>query len=371
MMVELPGTQAVNRSIAPNPSAVWREWTDPDGTIYYFHEPTGTLQRLAPGSSEYETLEGQADDIPDAHLAHRAQHSDSATTVNLNTQTVRNLQSYGGGSDGRSTIDGIRSSNVLRTEVLPPQPRGGYSPTRRAPMEALAAPRVDSQGYQGKRLHRLSLRPGDEPGRAVVTHEVQTLDAEDMSWDRNTGTIRTRDPAKLGQAGSATLHRQWEHVRKILSQGRYFKKHAMRTDNESFRFVFLTGDNSHVCCVPTSQVMLNVAKDPRTFSSATDTVQYYGPETRAMAVNSITHVCLGTEEPLVARRRALAADHTFVIVGRTHALILECNTADEAQFWCDAWNFFLEYSRPVNPKATRTPQMMAPVTYGTRTGLPF
>jgi hypothetical protein len=371
MIVELPGTQAVNRNIAPNVSAVWREWTDPDGTTYFYHEPTRTLQRVAPGASEIETLVQGLEDIPPEHLRLRS-HREEDTTVNVNTQTVRNLQSYagGGGGDGRG-VGTVRAPGVLRTEVLPPQPRGAHSPTRRAAMDALTAPRFAATGYQGQRLHRLTLRPGDEPGQAVVAHQVQTLDSDELTWDRTTGAISTRDPSRQGPAGAATLHRQWEHVRKVLCQGRYFKKHALRTDSDAFRFVFLTGDNAYVCCVPTSQVMINVSNDPRTFGTAADTIQYYGQDTRAMAVNSITHVCLGADEPMVARRRSLNPQNTFVIVGRTHALILECNTRDEAQFWCDAWNFFLDYSRPVNPKATRTPQMTAPVTYGTRGGLAF
>jgi hypothetical protein len=370
MMVDLPGTQAVNRNIAPNASAVWREWMDPDGTTYFFHEPTKTLQRLAPGATEYETLVQGADDVPAEDLAQRS-HRDEDTTINLNTQTVRNLRHYGDGNSGRGGVDSVRSPNALRSEILPPQPRGSYSPTRRTPLEALTAPRMQASTYQGKRLHRLTLQPGDEPGQAVVSHQVQSLDSDNMVWDPRSGTIGSRDPAKIGVAGSAALHRQWEHVRKTLCQGRYFKKHAVTTDTHNFRFVFLTGDNAYICCVPTSEVMINVSKDPKTFGTAADTIQYYGAETRAMAVNSISHVVLGIEEPRVARRRALNPENTVVIVSRTHALILECNTREEAQFFCDAWNFFLEYSRPVNPKATRTPQMVAPVTYGTRTGLAF
>lgn len=381
-IIELPATQNVNRNIAPNVSAIWKEWLAPDGRKYFLHEATHTLQRINPETGETETLVDGTGEVPAADLALlRAAHSDADPTVDVNEQRVRNLQAYGTsdcaghvitgrGMASGSGIGEVQSPDVLRSQLVP-TPSGPYSPSRRTNVTPLTAmPRLSQPGYQGKRVHRVTLGPSDEAGQSVIEHEVQTLQTENIVWDPRTGQAVSKE-AQNGSISNTTLQRQWEHVRKVLTQGRYFKKHALRTRSESYRFVFLTGDSSYVCSVPTSEVLQHVGRDT-TFSSDTEAVQYFGPESRAIAVNAITHVSLGTEESFVARRsRELDPASTFVIVSKTHALILECNTPDEAQFFCDAWNFFLYYSKPVNLRRQRTPQMTAPVTHGTRTGIAF
>jgi hypothetical protein len=362
MIIDMPASQNMQRNVAPNASSVWKEWTGPDGMVYLMHEPTQTLQRRVEGTEEYETMVAGCDDIPEEDLAERS-HRPGDTTYNLNSNTVRNVQSYArSGSAGAGMSPGVAG--------MPASPRGQHSPSRRAPMEALTGPREMNPGYQGKRLHRLTLRGSDVPGRAVVEHQVESLQTKDMLFNKKTGAAFNADP-RQGAVGDHAMQRQWEHCRKILKQGRYFKKHAVRSTTEAYRFVFLSGDDSSICCVPTSEVLVNMNRNPKVFGSVADTVQYYGPESRAMMVNSISDVSLGADSNLVLNRQGLDRDSTFVVVNNKSALILECNTPDEAVFYADAWNYYLYYSRPVSQKASRTPQMVAPVTHGTRGGLAF
>ena len=366
MIINLPSSQAFNRNTAPNLSAMWKEWTGPDGALYVFHEPTKTLQRKLPGSDEFETLVEGSETLTPQDLNARP-YSEGETTVNLNTETIRNVGAYGV-PDPNAPIPAapqtMTSPNVYRSELVA-SPRGQYSPTRRAHVDALAQPRVNNSGYHGRRVHRVTLA-ADE-----IEHQVQTLGSQGLMWDPTTGEAYATNGANQGEVGPSTLQKQWEHVRSILMQGRYFKKHALRSNVSSFRFVFLTSDNAYVCCVPTSVVMLNVNKDAQTFGSVTETIQYYGPESRAIAVNTITHISLGIDENFVLRRRGLTPENVFCIVSKTHAFVLECGSADEAKYFCDAWTFFLYHSKPINLKKERLPNVVAPVTHGTRTGVAF
>lgn len=379
MIVDVPASQHVNRSIAPNPSAMWKMWEAPDGETYFSHEPTGTMQRLNKETGIPETIVTGVDELTPEDLAARPRISNQDTVVDINAHVVSNLNEYGAtpaSMRDRSGINQVASSDVYRNDVVP-TPRGQFSPTRKAPVEALAAPRISNQGYQGRRLHRVTLMPGEDRETAVVEHRVESLQGKDLVWDRSIGKITSSDPERKALIGNATIFRQWEHVRKILMQGRYFKKHSATTNIESYRFVFLTADNSYVASVPTSDVMMNINEDPVRFGSVTDTIQYYSPDAKAFPVNAITHVSLGSEEDFVSRKKNLLPENTFVMVFRKqsinlkHALVLECQTAKEAKLFCDSWNFFLYYSRPMALNEKTTPQIAAPVTFGTRTGVGF
>lgn len=364
MMVDVPASQTYNRNLAPNPSAVWKEWKDPQNNVILFHEPTGTLQRIVPGTNEIETLVEGTAPISEHDLASRPMYTGNETTIDIEARTVRNIENYGydaygGGGAGRS--------------MLPPEGpvnRGQYSPTRRAPLEILAQPQHGPSGYHGRRVHKLVL--DGTTNQSTVEHQVQSLDAAGVLWDPKSGVAINAAGTARGDIGMSTLQRQWEHVRKVLMDGRYFKKHALRTQQASFRYVFLTADNAYVVCVPTSEVLLNVTdRGAQSFGTVAETAQYYGPDSRAIALNTITHVSLGIEEEFVRRRQGLVPENVFCIVSKTHAFILECNTEEEARYFCDAWTFFLYHSRPLNPKKTRTPQMVAPVTHGLRGGVKF
>eukprot|EP00388_Colpodella_angusta_P042938 GDKK01057919.1.p1 GENE.GDKK01057919.1~~GDKK01057919.1.p1 ORF type:complete len:119 (+),score=1.30 GDKK01057919.1:2-358(+) len=118
--------------------------------------------------------------------------------------------------------------------------------------------------------------------------------------------------------------------------------------------------------------MLNVHTSAQTFNTVADTVQYYGRDARAIALNTITRVTLGSEEDNIMRRRGqLKPENTFCIVTQTHAFILECGSSKEAKYFADAWTFFMYHSKPLNVQAQRTKEMRNPVTHGTRAGLAF
>ena len=368
MLVDVPPNPQANRNIAPNASAVWKSWTAPDGVLYVSHESTGTVQRKNPETGEFETLVEGVEEIPMDEM-HLRPYDDHETTVDLNTNSVRNLHAYGSKSDGPEL--GPRASpNIYRTEAVV-TPRGQYSPSRRSQLSALAAPRQSQSAYMGRRVHHITLGPApEEPNECAIEHKIQLLGAGGVKWDPRTGQTIAPEDTRDGELGESLLFKQWNHVRKILLQGRYFKKHALRSRSSAFRFVFLTTDNAYVVCVPTSEVMLNLNQAPKTFDTVTETVQYYGPESRAIALNTITHVSLGTEEEFVrSRRKLLTPENVFCIVSRTHAFVLECNTSEEAKYFADAWTFFLYHSRPVGtPKAAHVKK---PVTFGTRAGVAF
>ena len=372
MLVDVPPNPQVNRNIAPNISAIWKEWTGPDGVLYVSHEPTGTIQRRIGNTDEFETLLEGNDDIPHTDMMLRP-YSGMETAVDLNTQTIKNLNRYGGNAGGGAGMDAATSPNVYRQDPVL-TPRGQYSPTRRTALNSLvSAPRQSQSAYSGRRVHQLTLGPAGEeaPGASAIEHQIQILGATGLKWDPKTGTTISTDGTPRGDIGPSTLEKQWEHVRRILLQGRLFKKHALRTTQSSFRFVFLTADNAYVVCVPTSQVPFNVSQDPMTFGSVTETIQYYGPESRAIALNTITHVSMGSDEAFVRQRRGLVAENVFCIVSRTHAFILECNTSEEAKYFSDAWTFFLFHSKPVNLQKNKPPQVKNPITFGTRAGIAF
>lgn len=369
MLVDVPPNPQVNRNIAPNVSAIWKEWTGPDGVLYVSHEPTGTIQRRIGDTNDFETLLAGNDDIPTDDMALRP-YSGMETAVDLNTQTIKNLGRYGGNVGGSGTMT---SPNVYRQDPVT-TPRGQYSPTRRTALQSLVqAPRQSQSAYSGRRVHQLTLSPAGEeaPNASVIEHQIQILGAQGLQWNPQTGTTIAADGTSRGDIGPSTLEKQWEHVRRILLQGRLFKKHALRTTQSSFRFVFLTADNAYVVCVPTSQVPVNFSQDPMTFGSVTETVQYYGPESRAIALNTITHVSLGSDEAFVKQRRGVVPENVFCIVSRTHAFILECNTSEEAKYFSDAWTFFLYHSKPVNLQKNKPPQVKNPITFGTRAGIAF
>jgi hypothetical protein len=370
MLVDVPPNPQVNRNIAPNVSAIWKEWTGPDGVLYVSHEPTGTIQRRIGETDEFETLIEGNDEIPTNDMALRP-YSGTETAVDLNSKTIKNLGRYGGNAGGVS--GNVASPNVYREENVT-TPRGQYSPTRRTALQSLVqAPRQSQSAYTGRRVHQLTLGPAGEeaPTASVIEHQIQILGATGLRWDPVSGTTVAPDGTSRGDIGPSTLEKQWEHVRRILLQGRLFKKHALRTTQSSFRFVFLTADNAYVVCVPTSQVPVNFSQDPMTFGSVTETVQYYGPESRAIALNTITHVSLGSDEAFVRQRRGVVPENVFCIVSRTHAFILECNTAEEAKYFSDAWTFFLYHSKPVNLQKNKAPQVKNPITFGTRAGIAF
>lgn len=368
MLVDVPANPQVNRNIAPNVSAIWKEWKGPDGVVYVCHEPTGTLQRLNAETGEFETLVDGNDDIDPNDMALRP-YSGNETAVDLNNNLVKNLTQYGGHRVGGATINEAVSPSVYRTAPVT-SPRGQYSPTRRSQLAPLAEPRTSQSHYNGRRVHHLQL--GLDADETTIEHSIQLLGGNGIRWDPSSGQVVAPSGHTQADVGASTLHRQWEHVRRILMQGRYFKKHALRTTTTSFRFVFLTSDNAYVVCVPTSDVLFHVNEPQKTFSTMADTIQYYGPESRAIALNTITHVSLGVDEPFVRSRASqLTPENTFCIVSRSHAFILECNTSEEAKYFADAWTFFLYHSKPVSGKQQKTPQMKKPVTFGTRAGLAF
>lgn len=254
-------------------------------------------------------------------------------------------------------------------EMVVPVPRGQFSPTRRATVEPLAVPRVADAAYKGKRIHRFTLAGSDDPRVAVVEHQVQSLETEGLRWDPRTNQITARNAQQEQTIGNVTLRRQWEHVKSVLSQGRYFKKHAStRPGTSSFRYIFLSTDCAWVCSVPTSDVMVKILARNEQMQVGPEAQQYFPPDTKAVPVNAIEEVVLGVEVGFLRSRKGdMDLDSTFVILSARVALILECATPDEARFFCDAWNFFLFYSKPEKP--AKTPQMTAPVTYGTRGGV--
>jgi hypothetical protein len=372
MLVDVPPNPQVNRNNAPNVSAIWKEWSGPDGVLYVCHEQTGTLQRRNPETGEFETLvDGTQEIHPDDMALHP--YTGEETAVDVNNSVMKNVDRYGGarGMGGMHNMS-VSSPSVYRAAPVM-SPRGQYSPTRRSQLSSLAPPRQNQSAYNGRRVHHLTLGPNDEQAEGdAIEHKIQLLGGSGLRWDPQSGKVVAPEAANQGDVGASTLHRQWEHVRKILMQGRYFRKHALRTSGASFRYAFLTSDNAYVVCVPTSEVLFNVNEKPKTFHSMTETVQYYGPESRAIALNTITHVSLGTEEQFVRNRAAsLAPENTFCIVSRTHAFILECNTAEEAKYFADAWTFFLYHSKPTNTAKQRTQQVKHPVTFGTRGGIAF
>lgn len=368
MLIDVPANPQVNRNTAPNVSAIWKQWSGPDGVQYVCHEATGTVQRKNPETGEFETLIDGTRDIDPEDIALRP-YNEGETTLDVNHNVVRNLNHYGGSPRAGAVPSEVLSPSVYRTEPVS-SPRGQYSPTRKSHLAPLAAPRQSQSTYNGRRVHHLTLGIDDgvspEP---QIEHRVEVLGGN-VRWDPRSGNVVT--PPSQGEVGASTLQRQWEHVRRILMQGRYFKKHALRTTSTSFRFAFLTSDNAYVVCVPTSDVLFHVNEAPKTFSTMAETIQYYGPDSRAIALNTITHVSLGIDEPFVRNRaNQLVPANTFCIVSRTHAFILECNTSEEAKYFADAWTFFLYHSKPVNTKQQKTPQMKNPVTFGTRTGIAF
>jgi hypothetical protein len=377
MLVDLPATQNVNRSIAPNASALWKEWRDPNGVLYVLHEATGTLQRLEPGDDKFQTfytdeqLERMAAD-PNYHPEDQVPcHMEGDATLDMETMRVSNLHHYGrtGAAQAGVPYPDIPSGDLLR-EMVVPVPRGQFSPTRRAQVEPLAVPRVGDAGYKGKRIHRFTLAASDDPRVAVVEHQVQSLETEGLRWDPRTNQISARNAQQEQTIGNVTLRRQWEHVKSVLMQGRYFKKHAYsRPGTSSFRYIFLSSDTAWVCSVPTSDVMVKIVARNEQLQVGPESQQYFPPDTKAVGVNAIEEVVLGIEVPELRGRGRDEMDlnSTFVILSARTALILECSTPEEARFFCDAWNFFLFYSKPEQP--ARTPQMTAPITYGTRGGV--
>lgn len=373
MFVNVPPNPQMNRHVAPNVSAIWKEWTDPDGILYVYHEPTLTMHRRVPGATDFETLVEGQESIPEDDLKHHPYFDELGDTFcDMNGNVVRNVQNY-----GNQRIDGeivAASPDLYRTDLVT-SPRGQYSPSRRARVSALLpAPRDTTGHYEGRRVHQLVLSTGADASESVITHQIQPLGVSGLMWDPKTGrTLDTKDNDGTNprNIGPTTLQKQWEHVRHILIQGRYFKKHALKNNSTAFRFCFLTGDNAYVVCVPTSEVMLNVHTDPQTFNSVQDSIQYYGPQSRAIPLNTVTRVSLGSEEDFVVRRKGVNASSTFCIVSRTHAFILECNNPKEAKYFADAWTFFLYHSKPLLPHKNKTPQMKRPITHGTRTGIAF
>ena len=373
MFVNVPPNPQMNRNVAPNLSAIWKEWTDPEGVLYVYHEPTQTMHRRVPGAVEFETLVEGLEDIPEDDLRRHPYFDEMGDTYcDVNGNVVRNVQNY-----GNQRVDGeiVAASPDLYRSDLVTSPRGQYSPSRRARVSAaVPAPREATGHYEGRRVHQLVLSTGADASESVITHQIQPLGVAGLMWDPQTGkTLDTRDSDGTNprNIGPTTLQKQWEHVRHILIQGRYFKKHALKNNATSFRFCFLTGDNAYVVCVPTSEVMLNVHTDPQTFHSVQDSIQYYGPQSRAIPLNTVTRVTIGSEEEFVVRRKGINPASTFCIVSRTHAFILECNSPKEARYFADAWTFFLYHSKPLMPHKNRTPQMKRPITHGTRTGIAF
>eukprot|EP00744_Colponema_vietnamica_P009254 GILI01013180.1.p1 GENE.GILI01013180.1~~GILI01013180.1.p1 ORF type:complete len:428 (-),score=114.63 GILI01013180.1:161-1363(-) len=376
MFVSVPANPQLNSNVAPNLSAMWKEWKDPVGDIYVFHEPTGSLHVCRAGNDAFETVMEGSEDIPHDDLRYHPYFDQLADTVcDVNGRVVYNIQNY-----GNQRVEGeiaATSADVYRSDAVT-TPRGQYSPSRKSRISALNPPPRQPQGtYEGRRVHHLQIGvgPSGDPTEALITHQVQPLAAQGLLWDPKSGrAIDPRDskgdnPRGIGQS---TLYKQWEHVRLMLMQGRYFKKHAVKSSAYSYRFVFLTGDNAYVVCVPTSEVMLNVHTSAQTFNTVADTVQYYGRDARAIALNTITRVTLGSEEDNIMRRRGqLKPENTFCIVTQTHAFILECGSSKEAKYFADAWTFFMYHSKPLNVQAQRTKEMRNPVTHGTRAGLAF
>lgn len=376
MVVDLPATQNVNRAIAPNASAVWKEWRDPNGVLYVLHEATGTLQRLEPGDDKFQTFytDDQLEEMERNPQLHQddlsPSHMEGDPTLDMESMSVSNLHHYGraGAAQNGVPYPPVPSGNLMR-EMVVPVPRGQFSPTRRVQVEPLAVPRVADSGYRGKRIHRFTLAGSDDPRVALVEHQVQSLETEGLRWDPRSNQVTARSAQQEQTIGNVTLRRQWEHVKSVLMQGRYFKKHAFRKVNtDSFRYIFLSADTAWICSVPTSEVMVKILQNNQSMQIGPESQQYFPPDTKAMAVNTVIEVVLGIEvDKLRYRQNEMDLNSTFVILSNTHWLILECQTPEEARFFCDAWNFFLFYSKPDRP--SKVPQMTAPVTYGTRGGV--
>ena len=378
MFVNMPSNQQMNTSVAPNVSAMWKAWVDPSGDTYVMHEPTKTLQIRAAGSDVFETFVPGDGAIPEEDLAQHPYPQPDDTICDINGNVVRNVQNYGtqrydagGAATARTSADIYRSDAVVT-------PRGAYSPTRKSRVTVAAAPRERATFYEGRRVHHVTIAGGGTSGDvATVEHSVEPLNPRaGLVWDPRTGTTVDISGAEGEKArslamGQDTLFRQWQHVRQVLQKGRYFKKHAVNKASFSYRFAFLTGDNAYVVCVPTSEVMLNVHMSLRTFENVADTIQYYGRDAKAIALNNVTRVTLGSDESSISRRKDLRPENTFCIVTRTHAFVLECETRKEASYMADAWNFLLFHSHPTDIQAMRTKQMRNPVTHGTRAGLAF
>ncbi|ORC92097.1 uncharacterized protein TM35_000043110 [Trypanosoma theileri] len=142
-----------------------------------------------------------------------------------------------------------------------------------------------------------------------------------------------------------SYHQDWA---KILMEPRPCKKHAIRSYGGTKHYVFLTGDGMHVVCIPAvvfeRQIHMNYSKrNQGVFVSLKEVMSFFGEDCRAMAVERIDHVSLGTSEALTREwhLQRLGPERLVCIVSPTHAFVLEAASNEEAEYLVKAWNAFL------------------------------
>eukprot|EP00759_Apiculatamorpha_spiralis_P035706 PhF_6_TR36311/c0_g1_i10/m.53080 len=340
MMVDVPpGTTAAQSApmmVMPNSSSLWKEWTGPDGIVYVLHEPTGKIKQKT-NNGYYEDV------ILEEGAGHQGpEYNATDPVLNMNTKTIRNVDYYP--SYARS-MSGAFSSNEV---VLPTVPRGQFSPTRTSAAVSLSAPKVAPPVYTGKRLHTITVGMADPNDPSNPNHTMVSLqDSSRVRFDLGEGGNSMfssggggyAHDAPMGPPVSSVLRQRWEYVRNVLTQGRYFVKHSLRTGTTSYRFVYLSSTGNLICWVPTSMVPANAG--PR----------YFGPETRTIPTAAVVQVLPAPLTPVAGflsqvnpRLDAQCCFGFFCVNDVT--LLLESNTREEASYWVDAWNFFLFYSVP-------------------------
>ncbi|KAH9601860.1 hypothetical protein LSM04_008799 [Trypanosoma melophagium] len=163
--------------------------------------------------------------------------------------------------------------------------------------------------------------------------------------------VRSRSPG-VGARRKKSEYREKERIENdytdwgaILMKPRLCKKHAIRSFGGTKHYVFLTGDGMHVVCIPgvVFEAQTQNKKSNIGFASLEEVISVFGEDCRAMAIERIERISLGTEEAVTREwhLQRVGPERLVCIVSDTHAFVLEAASREEADYLVNAWSAFL------------------------------
>ncbi|EAN91285.1 hypothetical protein, conserved [Trypanosoma cruzi] len=162
--------------------------------------------------------------------------------------------------------------------------------------------------------------------------------ASSREWNAVSKRKKLRRKVKGGNSPSAG---------EFLMEPTLFTKHAVQGHGGSKHYACVTEDGAYFVCIPAQEFEMRYSTRQRGLSTLEEVMGVYGEGCRAMALSSIDHVSMGTEEKWTHALQLQGAflDRLVCVVSCSHAFLLEASTAAEANMVVEAWNaFLLEYT---------------------------
>ncbi|EKF31746.1 hypothetical protein MOQ_004414 [Trypanosoma cruzi marinkellei] len=158
--------------------------------------------------------------------------------------------------------------------------------------------------------------------------------ASSREWNAASKRKKLRRKVKGGASPSAG---------EFLMEPTLFTKHAVQGHGGSKHYACVTEDGAYVVCIPAQEFEIRYSTRQRGLSTLEEVMDVYGEGCRAMALSSIDHVSMGTEEKWThaLQLQGVSLDRLVCVVSCSHAFLLEASTAAEANMIVEAWNALL------------------------------